>query len=407
MYFILKSSCVFYISFYISMLLYTFMVYISITACSWPGAMLINKLCLATALLFLTPNGVNGAPGWPMGRKLLQHPASSRNAFQIAQGKELPSWLSWEPFRVELLPNSVSNWNAYINMTEYVCLPKAWTCSVGSYVPNHGPYCSYSLGGAQKSFEFNLLVNKGKLEALRWVDDSFGDIPENAVESCESFDIYVGRNRYGLGKVSKEHRALFVVVDGEEIWFKWYQVLTVKTGPSNITISSVVYNLSAVMEHSEDVAIRKTEVKNEGCRGMKPDVTLEEAIEVEQDWELDHEIFRNIRGVLEAPMLVFNGKKWDVTNITNITWVGRASAGEYIEHSHKIKVEMQPRTTCTVVMTGRRLDARIPFSANLTRDFGDGQPHWVEVTGVTRSQQVVDIQVGIESCRPLPASTQC
>ncbi|XP_021238327.1 natterin-4-like isoform X3 [Numida meleagris] len=370
--------------------------------------MLTCKLCLTAALLFLAHNGADGAPGTPMGRKLLQHPASSSSAFQRVQGKELPSWLSWEPFGGELPADAVSNWNAYSQTMEYVCLPKFLFCSTGSYVPSRGPFCSFPFGGyEEKSSEFKVLVNRGKLEALRWVDDSFGDVPENAIKACELADIYVGRNRYGLGKVSQEQRALFVVVDGKEVWYKWYQVLTVKRGPADITISGVLYNASAAVEHSEDVTVTETTVKNEGCQGTRRDVTLEEATEVEHDWELDREIFSTVHGVLEAGLLAFNGTSWEATSVTNITWLGKASAGEYIEHTHKVELEMQPRTACTVAMVGRRLDARIPFTAWLTRDFGDGQPHEVAVTGVARTQQVVGVRVGTERCWPLPGSRRC
>uniref|UniRef100_A0A8V0XNZ0 Uncharacterized protein n=1 Tax=Gallus gallus TaxID=9031 RepID=A0A8V0XNZ0_CHICK len=301
--------------------------------------MLTSKLFLTTALLFLTHNGADGAPGSPVGRKLLQHPASSWTVFQRVQGKELPSWLSWELFRGELPADTVSNWNAYTNVTEYVCLTLSWHCSIGSYVPSRGPFCYFAYGElALRSYEFKVLVNKGKFEALQWVDDSFGDVPENAVEGCESFDIYVGRNRYGLGKVSKEQRALFVAVDGKEVWFKWYQVLTVKTGPANITISGVLYNVSAAVEHSEDVTITKTTVKNEGCQGTRQDVTLEEATEVEHDWELDQEIFSSIRGVLEAGLLAFNGMSWEATSITNVTWLGKASAA--LSQRHRLRAAL-------------------------------------------------------------------
>ena len=346
---------------------------------------------------------------FPRGHNSLFFPtASSWIAFQRAEGKELPSWLSWEPFGGRLPADAVSNRNAYTNVTEYVCLPKSWHCSLGSYVPSRGPFCTFTFGGlVHDSSEFTVLVNKGRLEALRWVDDSFGDVPENAVEGCESSDIYVGRNRYGLGKVSKEQRALFVAVDGKEVWFKWYQVLTVKTGPASITISGVLYNVSAAAEHGRDVTVTKATVKNEGCQGTRRVVTLEEATEVEQDWELDQEIFGSVRGVLQAGLLAFDGTRWEATDVMNVTWLGKASAGEYVEHSHRVELEMQPRTTCTVAMVGRRLDARIPFTADLTRDFGDGQPHRVEVTGVARSQQVVDVRAGVEWCWPLPASTRC
>ncbi|NXG22478.1 NATT4 protein, partial [Grallaria varia] len=94
---------------------------------------------------------------------------------------------------------------------EFVCSTSKYSCNSGSYDPVQGSFCSFPYDGwEQKSSQFNILVNTGGFEALDWVDDSFGTVPENAVESCPSIDVFVGRSRDGLGKVSKEHRALFV-----------------------------------------------------------------------------------------------------------------------------------------------------------------------------------------------------
>ncbi|NWU87854.1 NATT3 protein, partial [Onychorhynchus coronatus] len=139
---------------------------------------------------------------------------------------------------------------------EFVCSTMQHSCNSGSYDPVRGPHCYFPSGGLGKNISnFNILVNAGGFEALDWVDDSFGTIPENAVESCPLFDIFVGRSQDGLGKVSKEHRALFVALEGEEVWYKWYQVLVVKTGPSDVSIMDVTYNLSTALEHFEDVAL--------------------------------------------------------------------------------------------------------------------------------------------------------
>ncbi|NXC47493.1 NATT4 protein, partial [Penelope pileata] len=366
------------------------------------------QLYLAAALLFLAQRGADGAPGIPVVRKLLQHPASSWSSSQGTQGKEMPSHLSWVTFDGELPADTVSNWNAYAKRMEYVCSDLSRPCSTGSYVPSRGPFCFYPYGGREyKDSEFKLLVNRGNFEALRWVNDSFGGVPENAVEGCELMDIYVGRNQYGLGKVSKEHRAFFVAVDGKEVWYKWYQVLTVKTGPADIAISDVLYNVSEVVGHREDVTITKTTVKNEGCQGTQKIVTLEEVTEVEHDWELDQKAFSSVHGMLEAGLLAFNGMGWEATSVTNVTWLGRASAGQYIAHTRRVELELQPRSACSVAMVGQQLDAHIPFTAWLSRDFGDGHPHRVLVTGVARSQVVVGIRAGTERCWPLPGPAPC
>ncbi|NWI65743.1 NATT4 protein, partial [Todus mexicanus] len=139
---------------------------------------------------------------------------------------------------------------------EFVCSTSAWGCNAGAHVPARGPFCFYPLAGWERSTrDFKVLLNVGAFEALTWVDESFGGVPDEAVEACPGADVFVGRNRYGLGKVSKEQRALFVVEDGEEMWFKWYQVLAVKKGPADVTISAVRYNLSAAAESSRDVTL--------------------------------------------------------------------------------------------------------------------------------------------------------
>ncbi|NXM00111.1 NATT3 protein, partial [Tyrannus savana] len=139
---------------------------------------------------------------------------------------------------------------------EFVCSTTQHGCNSGSYDPLRGPYCYFPWRGQEeRTPSFDILVNAGGFEALDWVDDSFGTVPENAVESCPSVDVFVGRSPDGLGKVSKEHRALFVALGGEEVWYKWYQVLVVKTGPSDVSIVDVAYNLSTALELSEDVAL--------------------------------------------------------------------------------------------------------------------------------------------------------
>ncbi|NXP29144.1 NATT3 protein, partial [Scytalopus superciliaris] len=139
---------------------------------------------------------------------------------------------------------------------EFVCSTPKLGCNSGSYDPARGPVCTFPYDGEElQTSQFNVLVNAGGFEALGWASGSFGTVPANAVESCPSVDVFVGRSRHGLGKVSKEHRALFVALDGQEVWFKWYQVLVVKTGPAEASVVDVAYNLSAALEGAEEVAL--------------------------------------------------------------------------------------------------------------------------------------------------------
>ncbi|NXP53059.1 NATT4 protein, partial [Heliornis fulica] len=139
---------------------------------------------------------------------------------------------------------------------EYVCSTPVYGCNTGAYVPARGPSCFFPYAERERStHNFKVLVNVGSFEVLDWVEDSFGGVPEGAVRGCPWVDVFVGRNQYGLGKVSKEQRAAFVVVGGEELWYKWYQVLVVKKGPSDVAILDVRYNVSGAVDGREEVTL--------------------------------------------------------------------------------------------------------------------------------------------------------
>ncbi|XP_074023955.1 natterin-4-like [Numenius arquata] len=367
-------------------------------------------LFLAAALLFLEGRSSGAAGMLVVGEvgKRPPPPAPNWSFLRRKRDQETSSYLKWVAFKGHLPTDAVSNWNSYAKRLEYVCSTAMLGCNTGAYVPTRGPFCFFPFREQEmRTDDFQVLVNAGDFEALDWVDESFGSVPENAVEGCPSIDVFVGRNRYGLGKVVKGQRALFVVVDREEVWYKWYQVLVVKKGPANVTISDVRYNMSGAVEHQEDVTLMKTTVRNEGCQGVWKSVTLEEATEMEYDWEMDQRVFTTIHGCLEAPLLVFNEMGWEVTNVTSIPWVGGASTGKYVDHTHVVEKEVQARTACTVSLEGRRLDVRVPFTAQLTRDFGDARPHHVAVTGWAHSQAVVGVRATVKECWPLTDIPPC
>ncbi|NWW63741.1 NATT4 protein, partial [Ifrita kowaldi] len=139
---------------------------------------------------------------------------------------------------------------------EFVCSTRAHQCNLGAFDPERGPFCFFPWAEHEESSSsFQILVNPGGFEALDWVDTSFGSTPAGAVEGCPLTDLFVGRSQDGLGKASKEQQALFVAVEGEEIWYKWYQILVVRQGPADVSIANVSYNGSAVQERSEAAAL--------------------------------------------------------------------------------------------------------------------------------------------------------
>ncbi|KAM9510576.1 natterin-3-like [Guaruba guarouba] len=317
-----------------------------------------------------------------------------------------PSLLRWVQFQGHLPVDTVSNWNNHSKRLEFVC--SAPTCNTGAYVPARGPFCFYPFGEREhRAQDFKLLVNVGGLEVLQWVDASFGAVPDGAVEGCPYEDIFVARTSYGLGKVEKEQRAAFVVLDGEEIWFKWYQVLAVKKGPSNITIADVLYNTSGAVLSAEDITLTRTTVTNRGCTPQRSTIPMEEAVEVERDWVLTPNFFSSIRGLLEAAPLLFNGTGWDVGNVSAVPWVGGASTTEYVLHRDVVEREVAAGSACDVALVGRRVAARVPFAARVTRSYGDGRRHRVAASGWARVRLVLSIRPSFGPCRPLGDVAPC
>ncbi|XP_016161108.1 PREDICTED: natterin-3-like, partial [Ficedula albicollis] len=243
-----------------------------------------------------------------------------------------PSWLLWVPFRGQLPADAVSSWNRRSGRPEFVCSARTpQGCNPGSFDPARGAFCSYTWAESElHSHSFHLLVNPGAPGA-----------PEGAVEGCPLSDLFVGRSADGLGKASKEQQALFVAVDGEEVWYKWYQVLVVRQGPADISIANVSYDGSAALDSAESAELAEVLARNDGCQVATESVSLKEETEVEHGW----------------------------------------SAGEFVSRVHRVSEEIPARSECAVVLRGLRREIRVPFSAWLTREFRSGRPHRALVAG--------------------------
>ncbi|XP_014749184.1 PREDICTED: natterin-3-like, partial [Sturnus vulgaris] len=292
---------------------------------------------------------------------------------------------------------------------ECVCSAGTRGCDLGSFDPERGPFCSYAWAGRElRSFSFHLLVNPGGFEALRWVEASFGSTAEGAVEGCPLTDIFVGRSRHGLGKASKEHQALFVAVDGEEIWYKWYQILVVRQGPADLSVTNVSYNGSAALESAESVELAELVATNEGCEATSRSFTLEEATEVEHGWSSELPALAAARGLLRAaPPVLRESGGWDLGRVITVPWVGGASAGEFVSRVHRVTERLPARSRCALVLRGLRRELRVPFSALLTREFRSGYRHRALLTGWARSRAVTGARAGLERCRPLAELPPC
>ncbi|XP_054151219.1 LOW QUALITY PROTEIN: natterin-3-like [Melozone crissalis] len=357
--------------------------------------------------------GIPGVPGVP---GMAAAPAPGRNHGEIpAPSRRLPRsvaaspWLRWAPFRGSVPADAVSSPDPASGRAAFVCSTRAHGCNLGSFEPARGPFClPPGTSRSWRSADFRLLLNPGGFEALDWVDDSFGGTPPGAVEGCPLTDVFVGRGPEGLGKVSKEQQALFVPVRGEEVWYKWYQVLAVRQGAAGVSIADVSYDGGAALESAEDAELAEVLARNEGCEAVSKEVAVEEATEVERGWSAALPALAAARGVLRAPPIVLTDPRgWDLGNVTAVPWVGGAAVTEFVSRVHRARPEIPARSECSVLLRGLRRRIRVPFGARLTREFRSGPPHRVDVAGTAWSGGVTGVRVELGRCRSIAGLPPC
>ncbi|GLD75238.1 natterin-3-like isoform X1 [Lates japonicus] len=113
---------------------------------------------------------------------------------------------------------AISIYNRYAGRIDYVC---KYGCEAGFYNPTMGPKCHYPyLEKEYLGSPFEILVNKDNFEFMEWKEGSYGSVPQNSVQTCSHKDKYVGKNKYGLGKVQVMHEAFFLPWEGKEYWYR-------------------------------------------------------------------------------------------------------------------------------------------------------------------------------------------
>ncbi|XP_059347290.1 natterin-3-like isoform X2 [Ammospiza nelsoni] len=360
--------------------------------------------------------GNSGIPGFSGVSGIAAAPAPGRNREETpAPSQRRPRsvaaspWLRWAPFRGSVPADAVSSPDPVSGRAAFVCSTRAHGCNLGSFEPARGPFCAYPWNELElRSSDFQLLLNPGGFEALHWVDDSFGGTPPGAVEGCPLTDVFVGRSPEGLGKVSKEQQALFVPVEGEEVWYKWYQVLAVRQDPAGLSIADVSYNGSAALESAEEEELGEALARNEGCRAAWQAVAVQEATEAERGWSAALPALAAARGVLRAaPLIPTEPRGWRLGNASAVPWVGGAAATEFVSRAHRAWRELPARSECSVRLRGLRRRLRVPFEARLTREFRSGPPHRVRVAGTAWSSGVTGLRVELGTCRPITGLPPC
>lgn len=312
-------------------------------------------------------------------------------------------WVAWDGS----LPNgAIAIFNGYTERTDYVCKVN---CEAGFYTPSKGGFCQYPYADREyRSSKFEVLVNVDHFEFLQWVEDSYGSVPNYAVKTCPNSDIYVGKNKYGLGKVVTQHEAFFLPWEGDEYWYKSYQVLAINRDSYSQHISHVEYAIDQMeLFHHPPEALQFARVTNLECRNVEKTVKLEKTTTMEKTWDIGRETRNGSVSTMTAKVPILGPGNVDFSKEQTVTFSEGTKMVESISHAVSVNLEVPPNHSCAVRMEGRKMTADIPFTGRLSRTNHNGDTHWTYITGTYDGVSVGEINAVVERCQPVTDAVPC
>lgn len=201
----------------------------------------------------------------------------SSSGFNICQLK----WQAWN----DSLPNgSVSIHNEYVGRVDYVC---KYLCHAGFFHLDLGPYCHYTYGDTENRVHlFEILVNQDNFEILEWKDGTDDLVPENSVRTHSSDTIYVGKNKYGLGKVDPKSKVFYLPWKGRQYSYNTYQALTINMNVIHEHMSNVTYitDKAKISQHPPET-MRIVTITNNECNPVAKTATFSSTIWAAHRWD--------------------------------------------------------------------------------------------------------------------------
>ncbi|CAL8344368.1 unnamed protein product [Lota lota] len=312
-------------------------------------------------------------------------------------------WLAWNH---SLPDGAVAIYNGYTERTDYVC---KYQCEAGFYNPSMGDFCLYPYADQEHtSSKFQVLVNVDHFEFLEWKEDSYGSVPPHAVRTCPGVDIFVGKNKYGLGKVVSLHEAFFLPWKGDEYWYKKYQVLSINRDAYSQHISHVRYAIDQMeLFHHPPEALKLATVTNLECNSVEKRVSLEKTSSTRKTWDIGRETRNGSVSTMKAQVPLLGPGTVDFTKEQTVSFSEGTSLEETMGHAVSVELLVPPNHECTVRMEGRKMTADLPFTARLSRTNPRGETHWTSVTGTYDGVQVGEISAVVERCRPVADAMPC
>ncbi|XP_034547095.1 natterin-3-like isoform X2 [Notolabrus celidotus] len=315
------------------------------------------------------------------------------------------STLRWQTMNGSVPVDAVVMYNSYTKRYDYVC---KYGCYAGFFNPSMGAYCRYALSGREKlGSPFEMLVNKDNFEILEWKGGSWGRVPEHSVKTCSDYDVYVGRNRFGLGKVHARRKAFFLPWKGRGKWYRTYQVLTVNKNFYKEEVHSVRFNTNfTVTEHPPEIMTQSTIVNNE-CLHVDKTLTLTKTHEKQSRWDTSIGTRSGISSTITARIPFIGSLGISLSLEKTNQFSSGVTVTKSVTSSVSIMQTIPPNHSCKVSLVGRRYEADIPFTAILTRKYRDGRITSVSITGTFTGVNVDDIHSVVDRCSPIPNASPC
>ncbi|XP_044187022.1 natterin-3-like [Thunnus albacares] len=324
---------------------------------------------------------------------------SSPMSREKRQARFSTSTLKWVRMRYgnSLPRGAVYIYNSYVKRYDYVC---KCGCQAGFYTP--GDMCRYPYSHKElKCYSFQVLVNKDNFEILTWKDSSYGKVPQNSVRTCSTRDIYVGQNKYGLGKVHVSQKCFYLPWKGKEYWYRHYKVLTFTNRISREHISKVRYKIwEAKTTNYPEILIRSTIVNNQ-LNSIIKTFTLSKTYKEEKRWDTSTAITVAGPASISArlPFFTLAGIKYSAVITKQLS--GGTSIMLPKSISINVKVRVPPQHSCRVSLCGHRYKIKIPFTARFSRTYQNGVTRRTSISGMYSGVNVIDLRSVVDRCVPL------
>ncbi|XP_077411309.1 natterin-3-like isoform X2 [Vanacampus margaritifer] len=315
--------------------------------------------------------------------------------------------LKWEKWEGSLPVGAVGFYIHYTGRTDYVCTND---CVPGFYNPALGPYCHYPFGAVEHkgTTDFDILTNIDNFEILEWKEGSYGSVPLNSVETCLGYETnYVGRNKYGLGKVVPRHEAFFLPWKGYEYWYKSYQILTINQDPYEQHISNVRYNLdrAAIFENSPQT-IDITNMINKGCKTLTKTLNITATTKIENTWNIGRAIKMGVKSSITAYVPLLLSGNLCLSSEMTFQFSSKTTHAKTISRLETVNGEVPPKHSCELRKEIRKTTINIPYKALLTRKYSNGKTRKTTISGTFNSVIFGDVGVVVE-CRPVDNAEPC